>query len=122
LGDYPLGDNGFHANVHSYQTLLEADCLWESHEHTIDVQYVIDGEEIIRWMPINALKGKSKSISAQDRLEWDAPLFNTTAITMRPGMFALFMPGEAHCPKIALGLPTLIKKAVFKVPIQLLKN
>jgi YhcH/YjgK/YiaL family protein len=122
LGNYILGESDFYANVHSYHTLQVSECHWESHEHTIDIQYIISGEENIRWIPDYLLFGKCKTLNGQDRLEWDAPLFNTNVITMKPGMFAIFMPREAHCPKIAPETPNMIRKAVVKVPIPLLEN
>ena len=39
--------NAFYVNVHGYDTLNADECLWESHRHTVDIQYCIRGGEII---------------------------------------------------------------------------
>ena len=119
LGDYPLGEHGWYANVHTYLTRAEPDCLWESHAQTVDVQCVITGEEGIRWLPVRALRGPLRTYTDRDRLEWAPPAETTTLLTLRAGMFAIFLPGEAHCPMIALDAPMPIRKAVVKIPVHL---
>lgn len=49
LGNYPLDEPGWYVNIHGYETLTEAECCWENHKHTIDIQYLISGCEGIRW-------------------------------------------------------------------------
>ena len=122
LGDYPLGEPDWYANVHSYQTRPEPDCGWESHAQTVDVQYVIAGEEGIRWLPARELTGPLRTFTGRDRLEWAPPAETTTFLTLRAGMLAIFLPGEAHCPMIALDAPMLIRKAVVKIPARLLES
>ena len=120
LGDYPLGAEGWYANVHSYTTRNELDCIWESHAETIDVQYLIAGEEGIRWMPTSQVGKLQRKYDDRDRLEWAPPQNTTTLITLREGMFAIFLPGEAHRPMVAIDTPTSIRKAVVKIPAHLL--
>lgn len=122
LGDYPLGEHDWYANVHSYQTRPEPDCVWESHARTADVQYVIAGEEGIRWLPASKLNGPLRTFTDRDRMEWAPPAEITTMLTLRAGMFAIFLPGEVHCPMIALGTPMPIRKAVVKIPVRLLES
>ncbi|MEX0383154.1 YhcH/YjgK/YiaL family protein [Spiribacter sp. 1M153] len=122
LGDYPLDESDWYANVHTYQTLPEPDCLWESHAQTADVQYVIAGEEGIRWLPASKLNGALRTFTDRDRLEWAPPPEDTSLLTLRAGMFAIFLPGEAHCPMIALDAPKPIRKAVVKIPLRLLES
>jgi biofilm protein TabA len=120
LGDYPLGEPGWFVNVHMYATQPEPQCVWESHERTVDVQYVIDGEEGIRWLPTRLLGQPVRRLEERDRLEWPAPAVPATRLDLRSGMFAVFVPGEGHCPMIALESPLEIRKAVVKIPVHLL--
>jgi YhcH/YjgK/YiaL family protein len=122
LGDYPLGETDWYANVHNYDTRPEPGCLWESHAQTADVQYVITGQEGIRWLPASLLSGPVRSFTDRDRLEWAPPAETATLLTLRAGMFAIFLPGEAHCPMIALNATMPIRKAVVKIPLRLLTN
>jgi YhcH/YjgK/YiaL family protein len=120
LGDYPLGEPDWFANVHTYATRAETNCLWESHAQTADVQYVMSGEEGIRWLPANKLSEPVRTYHDRDRLEWAPPAGTATLLTLRAGMFAIFLPGEAHCPMIALDEPMTIRKAVVKIPVRLI--
>jgi YhcH/YjgK/YiaL family protein len=120
LGDYRLGEPDWFANVHTYDTRAEPECIWESHAQTADVQYVITGEEGIRWLPTTKLRGPVRTYDDRDRLEWMSPAEITTFLTLRAGMFAIFLPGEAHCPMIALDGPMPVRKAVVKIPLRLL--
>lgn len=120
LGNYPLGKPDWFANVHTYETRSEAACIWESHAQTADLQYVITGEEGIRWFPASKLNGPLRTFRDCDRLEWESPSPTASMLTLRSGMFAIFLPGEAHCPMIALDSPMQIRKAVVKIPLSLL--
>src|SRR3954468_24274867 len=39
----------FYVNVHGYDTKPADQCRWESHRHTVDIQYCIAGGECIDW-------------------------------------------------------------------------
>ncbi|MCV4802683.1 YhcH/YjgK/YiaL family protein, partial [Escherichia coli] len=45
---------------------------------------------------------------------------NEQAIILKPGMFAVFMPGEPHKPGCVVGEPDEIKKVVVKVKADLM--
>jgi beta-galactosidase beta subunit len=45
----PLRGKKMYVNVHGYKTLSAGSCEWESHQHTVDLQYCIGGGEIIQW-------------------------------------------------------------------------
>lgn len=122
IGDYPLDEGGWYVNVHTYTTRLERVCVWESHSRTVDVQYIIKGEEAIRWLSTSKMSRVKRELTDQDRTEWEAPDEASTTVVMREGMFAIFLPGEAHCPMVALDTPIQIRKAVVKVPVQLLSH
>jgi len=122
LGDYPLGEAGWFANVHTYQTRAESGCIWESHAHTVDVQYMINGQESIRWLPTRLLGQPLRKLADRDRLEWASPSVPSTLLQMSNDMFAVFLPGEGHCPMIAVDAPMHIRKAVVKIPVYLLES
>ena len=45
---------------------------------------------------------------------------NEQAIILKPGMFAVFMPGEPHKPGCVVGEPGEIKKVVVKIKADLM--
>jgi biofilm protein TabA len=125
LGTYQLGKNGWYANVHQYHTREQYKCVWESHQHTIDIQYILSGTERILWAPISQLEGPVRTLVDVDRQEWslnglsDIP---PTSLEMNAGNFVIFMANEGHCPMIANGTPQIIRKTVIKIPAHLLSS
>ena len=125
LGTYRLGQNDWFANVHEYKTKDQEYFSWESHQHTIDLQYVISGSEQILWMPTTELEGPTKTFNNTDRQEWkfkDNGSRLPSKIVLSSGFFAVFLPNEAHCPMIRTGDQALIRKIVIKIPSSLLRD
>lgn len=122
FGNHPLGKPDWYSNVHGYTTLPEAECLWENHTHTIDIQYLVSGSEGIRWAAVNQLGSPKRYIEDKDRQEFDAPSGTMSLFALHPGMFAIFLPGDAHCPKITLSKPESLRKVVVKIPVRLLDD
>lgn len=125
FGTYPLGDDGWFANVHQYHTKEESLCVWESHQHTIDIQFLMSGKERILWSPISQLQGPTKTLDYCDRQEWhalDSENLCISSLDLSPGFFVIFLPNEGHCPMISIKDPELIKKTVVKIPITLLSS
>ena len=120
FGDYPLGELNWYVNVHGYETLPERECCWENHRQTIDIQYLISGSEGIRWTDVSQFGKADRYIENVDREEYAIPADAGSLLVMQAGMFAIFLPGEVHCPKIALKGTATLRKAVVKIPIQLL--
>lgn len=122
LGNYVLGQSGWYANVHSYETIPGKECFWENHRNTIDIQYLVSGREGIRWDKVGRLGEPCRYIEDQDREEYEVLCGDSSLLVMQPGMFAIFMPGEAHCPKIALGDSCVLRKVVVKIPRNLIEG
>jgi len=56
----------------------------------------------------------------RDMQKFAAPAEIGHLVALRPGDLVIFLPGEAHCPKIALGEPVALRKLVVKIPVALL--
>ena len=86
----------------------------EAHRKYIDVQLCLKGEEVIGWKPkkecrVVAAKydsGKDREFFADVPASW---------LTLKPGYFAVFFPGEAHAPLAGEGA---LHKVVVKVAAQ----
>jgi YhcH/YjgK/YiaL family protein len=87
---------------------------WESHRNYIDVQYVIDGKELIGVHPV-----AKSTVSKPYNSETD--LINYTAkgktYTATPETFFIFFPTDAHRPGITPGGNETDKKLVIKVKV-----
>lgn len=109
-----------YVNVHSYATLPAMECRWESHRHTIDVQYCISGGEVIDWLPAGSLAPQDDYAEAKDAEHWLPSAVRTTQLVMTPGAFVLFLPGELHRPKVHDGANASVRKLVVKINAPLL--
>jgi YhcH/YjgK/YiaL family protein len=106
------GDRVF-AIVESYQTKPMADGFWEAHLKHLDVQCVISGEEQIGYAPVSSMVAEPYD---EDR-DFYKLKGNGNFVTLRPGMFALLKPQDAHMPGISIQESRQVKKIVIKVRI-----
>ncbi len=119
-GIHELGEAGWYVNVHGYTTKPAAECTWENHFRAIDIQYLISGAEAILVAPAIKL-GTPTDQNEEKDYQLFAPTDRPTQfLPMTPGDFAIFYPGEAHAPKVALGEPAALRKLVVKIPVSLL--
>ena len=109
------GDRVF-ALVQSYKTKApQNDALFEGHRNYIDIQYIIEGNEMIYWMPTEHLTPTTLYDSAKD--VWLCQLTYTDAmrVILSAGQLAVFFPEDAHAPTHSVVAPTFVRKIVIKV-------
>jgi YhcH/YjgK/YiaL family protein len=119
-GIHELGEPGWFVNVHGYTTKPADECQWENHLQTIDVQYLIEGAEGILVLPVEHLGAPPLFKAESDTQKFGPTTEPSTLVALRPGDFVIFLPGEAHCPKVALGAGAPLRKLVVKIPVRLL--
>ncbi len=119
-GIHELGRSGWFANVHGYTTQARELCVWENHPATIDIQYMIDGIEGIDLAPVASLGNPTAFKPESDTQKFAATSHPVTQLILRSGDFTIFLPGEAHRPKVAVAEPAALRKLVVKIPISLL--
>jgi YhcH/YjgK/YiaL family protein len=90
----------------------------EYHREWADIQVILTGCERIR--------AGTQSVAQADDEERKPDLFithsctPTAEITLQAGDFALFMPGEPHQALCMVERPATVRKAVFKIPRDML--
>ena len=118
-GRYELqGDNIF-MNVMTFNTQSPVEKKAELHEQYIDIQLLLNGEERILF----GMAGTARQCEAfhhEDDYQLCSAIENEQAIILKPGMFAVFMPGEPHKPGCVVGEPGEIKKVVVKIKADLM--
>jgi len=112
-GRYEITE-GIFALVQQYETLPEKDCKWEAHKKFIDIQFVARGTEQLGY----AYAGSLDVVKEYDE-NGDYMLLAGQGgmLCMDAGMFAIFMPDDAHMPGIAHGCPKPVKKVIVKVAV-----
>lgn len=85
----------------------------EAHRKYIDIQFTVDGDEEIGWMPVDVCTEPAGAFDiAKDILFYDDR--PTTWLSVPPGRFAIFFPADAHAP---LGGRGMLKKAIAKIAV-----
>lgn len=111
---------------HWFCTIGTSNTQPETQRHTeyhwlwADIQLVLDGLELI-----NAATQPAATEGDEQRkpdLYIARHAVNRVAITLHPGDFAIFMPGELHQALCAVDAPATVRKAVFKVPRDMLEG
>ena len=118
-GIHELGEPGWYVNVHGYTTKARHDCVWENHTATIDIQFMISGEEAIDVAPVGELGSRVSFDAGTDTEKFGNVGVSHSTVVLRSGDFVVLLPGEAHRPKVAVNEPSALRKLVVKVPAPL---
>jgi len=108
---YALEGEDVFALVQEYQSKGADQGFWEAHRKYADVQYMVSGTEDIGYAPTAAMAAGSYD-EGRDFLKLEG---EGTFLEMPAGYFMVLFPQDAHMPGMALGSPSLVKKAVVKV-------
>lgn len=111
VGHYEIDGDSVFALVQEYETHLPEECRWEAHYTYTDIQYVVEGSEIMGWNILDSI------VKTEDRPENDVYFFEAEGdyFVVHAGQFAVFAPQDAHRPGLAVDGPAQIKKVVVKV-------
>ena len=111
-GRYEIDGDEIFASVMSYTSAPESEKRFELHRKYIDIQYIIEGNEIVGSESIDKL-------SATDGDGTDIEFFTMPEgydeIRLSAGELAIILPPEPHAPGIEDVEPTPVRKVVVKV-------
>ena len=117
LGELPVGridlEDGLYAVVAKGPGRKAEDALIETHDHYIDLAYVIAGTDNIGWKARRALGPAVEAPDPRSDVAFykDKP---THWAEVRPGMIAAYFPEDAHMPMIS---DAEIHKIIMKVRV-----
>ncbi len=115
-GRHEIGGDGCYASVQTYETAPAEEKNPESHRRYADIQALLAGEELIGWLPVEGLETHTPYAAEHD-IAFYRNAHGETPLLMRPGLFAVFYPGDAHKPGCAISRPAPVRKVVVKVPL-----
>jgi biofilm protein TabA len=119
-GIYELDGKRIYVNVHGYDTLSREDCVFESHRIYADLQYCIAGGEVIDYAWRSELGPDHAPYDSEKDFLFSAPSPRYSSLIMKPGDFAIFLPVDAHRPKVNDGIHSAVRKLVVKIDVNLL--
>lgn len=116
-GRHELEGNRMFVMIFEGETRPAAELKAESHGAYIDVQYVIEGEEVIGYA-----RRTEKQIITDNRMEQDdaflyKELVDEMNLILRKGTYAVFFPADLHRPWCSLNETGKLRKAVVKIRI-----
>ena len=88
---------------------------FEAHRKYIDLQYVLEGEEIISITSLDTLTTIIPYDNKKDIIFYK--YFSSTSLVMKPGMLAILYPYDVHAPGMSFKRQQLVKKIVVKVRV-----
>jgi YhcH/YjgK/YiaL family protein len=116
MGKQELEGEHLFISVAEYYGKQKSDALYESHKKYIDIQYVIEGEEIMGLTTLDKVSVKEPYSEEKDIAFYDFDGGDYLKAT--PEKFFLFFPEDVHRPSITTGDSILIKKIVVKVMVE----
>lgn len=117
-GTYDIDGKRVFAMVQSYRTKQQTpEMMFEAHKKYIDLQYIVNGIEKIRWASldkVNLVEEKYSSGGDIAFYEGDA-MFD---FTLTKNTFLLLYPSDAHLPGLSADKDVNVRKIVFKIQLE----
>jgi YhcH/YjgK/YiaL family protein len=111
-GQYPI-DETMHARVLTYPSRTPDKGVWEAHRQFLDLQYIVEGVERIRYAPTSRLTPGDYD-AAKDFWRFEG---EGDAVTVPAGSFMLLWPTDGHMPCLMVDQPAPVKKVVVKIAV-----
>ena len=86
----------------------------EAHRQFLDVQYILEGHEVMGWAPVDTLTIDGEFNTEHDYALYDGP---STPIAVPAGYCYVVYPEDAHAPAKHLDAPVDYKKIVVKLAL-----
>ena len=90
---------------------------FEVHRRYIDIQYLVDGKELMGWAHSDKMMTTIPYNADKDALYGVVPLESVTYIRYSAGQAVILYPSDAHSPGLADGISEAIKKVVVKIAV-----
>lgn len=115
-GDHPIKDRDIFASVSRYETKPRQAGYPEAHRRYADIQLLLAGSETIEWFTLGGLTERTPYDPGRDITFFERPDTPEGLVTLRPGLFVIFMPSDAHMPQLRAGVAGVaVTKIVIKV-------
>lgn len=116
LGKQELEGEHLFVSIDEYATKDKEDTRYESHKKYIDIQYIIDGEELMGISTLDVLKVTEPYDSESDLAFYEFEGGNYVKTT--PENFVIFFPEDAHRPMMEVSENSKVRKIVVKILIE----
>ena len=115
-GKYAVDNDKIYYTIQRYTTKPLNEGNLEAHRKYIDIQFLLEGQELLGYAPLKGL-----TTAEEYNPQKDIAFFNTpreiTKVILEPGLFCILFPDDAHLPCRQLAGPTEVRKVVIKIQI-----
>ena len=117
VGKYEIEGKEIYASVQNYDSKLMENSVFEGHKNYIDIQYIIEGREMMGVMEISKSETDSEYNDQKDVTFYKKSDIASYCIAEQ-GDFCIFYPHDIHSPGVSFNnSPSNVKKIVVKVHI-----
>lgn len=113
-GEYRLKGDDLRGSVSRYHTQPYAEKSWEAHRRFGDIQMVLAGEEYCGHGSREGLTLTRPYQAEKDVEKFAPPNPPQQMIHLKPGLFAVFLPEDAHQPGVQVHESSAVVKVVVK--------
>lgn len=115
-GSHKIDGDRLFVNIVEYTTTTAEERFWEAHKSYLDIHVMLRGEEQIDLNFISNMDIK-EYVAEDDFLPMNGK--KNGSVILREGDFLICYPGDAHRTAVMVDEPSGLKKAIFKVRIDL---
>lgn len=101
--------------VQDFDTIPMDNAYWEYHCHTADIQYVLSGCEAFGYTDVSRLDKENVTTPYDSEDDLGRCFGEGDFVLLKPGMFAIQLPHDAHLPDHHLTQPSRVRKIVVKI-------
>ena len=105
------------AIVSEYTTKEINENGYEAHREYVDIQYLINGKEVINSLPLEYLKETKLYNKEIDAAFYEEAGTKPQELLLGNGYFAILFPQDGHMPQLCVSKPENVKKVVIKVKL-----
>lgn len=117
-GKYEIKEGKACAIVQDYTSKAESDGKFEAHRKFVDIQFIIEGEELIGVGNVDDFETTTEYDEEKDIVFLTPKEGAKTELKkVIAGEYMILMPKDAHMPSIAVDSPSFVKKVVLKIII-----
>jgi biofilm protein TabA len=117
-GKIEIDGNCVFAIVQRYETIKMETPKFEHHLKYLDIQFILSGEEIIGWIPVERMLITEPYDADRDLCVGTVGAGKWSPMYLQSGQLAVLWPEDGHAPKLLAGVPALVMKIVVKVALE----
>jgi YhcH/YjgK/YiaL family protein len=115
-GKYTVDGEKIYYTLQHYTTKPLNEGNLEAHRKYIDIQFLLEGVEILGYAPLKDLTTAKVYNPKKDIAFFNTPK-DITKVKLEPGLFCILFPDDAHLPGRQLAGLTEVRKVVIKIQI-----